>query len=52
MKQWEWIFLTILASIVLIISFITKNIYVVLGTFLFTMYLRKYYDKYKFKRPD
>mgnify|MGYP001272969872 CR=1 FL=1 len=52
MKKWEWYFLVILASIVLVISFITKNVYVVLGTFIVVMYLRKYHEKFKFKRPD
>lgn len=34
-------FLVILSSIVLIITFITKNIYVALGTFIVVMYLKK-----------
>ncbi len=50
MKKWEWYFLVILSSIVLIITFITKNIYVALGTFIVVMYLRKYHDN--FKRSD
>lgn len=52
MKKWEWYFLVILASIVLIITFITQNIYVAIGTFVVVMYLRKHHDKFKIKRPD
>lgn len=52
MKHWEWNFLVILSTIVFIITLFTKNIYVIIGTFLVVMYLRKFYEKYRFKRKD
>ncbi|GMG95336.1 hypothetical protein [Tepidimicrobium xylanilyticum] len=52
MKKWEWNFLVLLSTIVLIINFITKNIYVIIGTFIVVMCLRKYHEKYKFRRKD
>lgn len=47
MKKWEWYFLVILSFVVLIITFITKNIYVVFGTFIVVMYLKKHHKNFK-----
>lgn len=42
MKEGEWYFLVFLSSLVLITTFFTKNIYVILGTFLVSMYLKRF----------
>jgi hypothetical protein len=52
MKNWEWCFLVILSSVVLIITFITKNRYAVLGTFIVAMYLRKNHNNFKVTKLD
>ncbi len=52
MKSWEWCFLVILSSVVLVITFITKNGYVVLGTFIVAMYLKKNHNNFKVTKLD
>ncbi len=42
MKVFEWCFLVAMSVVLLIITFITKNIYLTVGTFLLVMYLNKH----------
>ncbi|MTI46597.1 MAG: hypothetical protein FH761_02050 [Firmicutes bacterium] len=42
MKVWEWYFLVVMATALLIITFFTKNIYVAIGTFALALYLKRH----------
>lgn len=42
MKEGEWYFLVLISGLVLITTFFTKNIFVVLGTFAVVMYLKRF----------
>ncbi len=42
MSVFEWCFLVVMSVMLLIITFLTKNIYLTVGTFLLVMYLRKH----------
>lgn len=45
MKVWEWYFMVVISTGLLITTFFTWNIYIAIGTFILVMYLNKYSSK-------
>lgn len=42
MKPWEWYLLVGIDAVLLLISFVTKNLWLVFGTFALALYLQKF----------